>query len=277
MRGLHIFSYYKTHKQHKKKLSYVTNKDIAYRSLRSEIYLWAPFQFPIIFLSLLAYDEVFAESVVGEGMGMGVGVGEGEGEDEGNEPQQQQINEYFYESQWRQPTNTSASSSHWDWDPLTHEMTDYKLLQFEYLYGNIPRAMNQIKCWITQKNRWIAIERRRRRRRLRRRRRRMGEDGDGSGGVGLDGVDSGNGDGIRRVSGSFSATVCPNYDCVEDEKALFEEVHKTNAAGSGKPYSDKYARTVEELFKPCVLTLKDIVLRVRPNILLGEWVDWYGD
>lgn len=56
---------------------------------------------------------------------------------------------------------------------------------------------------------------------------------------------------------------------------LFPKVEKTNSnRGGSAPYSDWYIGEVLRLMDPCFRLLVKTMLRDRPNLVLGDWMEW---
>eukprot|EP01083_Nonionella_stella_P088121 245401_1 len=79
---------------------FVDPMDIQSRGLREDLFMWAPFTFPVFLISLFSHDEVLNNTV------------------------------------W------------YDWTPIQ----SYRVVQFEWLYADIPNAMKTIKCWVMELN-----------------------------------------------------------------------------------------------------------------------------
>eukprot|EP01083_Nonionella_stella_P028374 78145_1 len=113
-----------------------------------------------------------------------------------------------------------------EWDPLgNNEVYQSKVIQFEWMFDNIAKAMKEIKCWMMD---------------------------------------------IRTDAGCDD-----EIDDKENEK-LFENVEhlNVNRPSSWKEYNEYYESNMQRLWNPCNMALQNIVLRDRPQLLLGGWQDW---
>ena len=92
---------------------YIYPRDINPRGPRGNIFIWAPFVLPHILMSLFSYEEV-ASRLYGDNILF-------------------KLNNNY---------NTIESDYQ-----INYEIYNYRLIQFEWLYGNIPLAMKYVKCW----------------------------------------------------------------------------------------------------------------------------------
>eukprot|EP01084_Bolivina_argentea_P018092 33725_1 len=56
-------------------------------------------------------------------------------------------------------------------------------------------------------------------------------------------------------------------------KYLFNNLKKTNSRGKAR-FSDSYITGIKKIFTPCTQLVTDALLKDRPHILIGEWIEW---
>ena len=111
-----------------------------------------------------------------------------------------------------------------EWDPMGHlEFYENRYVQFEWMFGNVPRAMKLVRCWILNIRDGAECE--------------------------------------KEMKGT--------------PQGLFDGVGRENSdrADSTRLEDKGYREGMQPLWEPCTSAMQHL-LEDRPQLLLGEWIDW---